>query len=114
PAATRVLSVHRVPQAPARRPGLRRDAGVLRPPQLAGGLAGHGRRAPPRDLRAGRRLRHVAAVLLRLRRRAEGVATLDGAVCPRGDAPLQEPRTEVRRGFGLRPSYLPSSAASGA
>ena len=37
-----VVPVHRVPQAQARRAGLRRHARVLRAAQLAGGLAGHG------------------------------------------------------------------------
>ena len=43
----------------ARRARLRRHARVLRPAQLAGGLAGHGGRAAPGDLRRGGRLRHL-------------------------------------------------------
>src|SRR2546425_1007381 len=95
PAAPRVLSVHRVPEAPARRARLRRHPRVLRQAQLAGGLAGHGDRAAPRDLRGGRRLRHAAAVLLRLRGQPQGVAPLDGAAGARGHAALQEPAAEV-------------------
>src|SRR5438445_170031 len=95
PAAPRVLPVHRVPQAQARRARLRRHARVLRQAQLAGGLAGHGDRAAPRDLRGGRRLRHAVAVLLRLRGQPQGVAPLDGAAGARGHAALQEPAAEV-------------------
>ena len=47
-----VVPVHRVPQARARRAGLRRHARVLRQAQLAGRLAGDGGRAAARDLRA--------------------------------------------------------------
>ena len=44
--------------------------------QLAGGLAGHGGRPAARDLRGGRRLRHAAALLLRLLGEPQGVAPL--------------------------------------
>src|SRR5439155_529220 len=84
-----------VPEAQARRARLRRHARVLRQAQLAGGLAGHGHRAAPRDLRGGRRLRHAVAVLLRLRGQPQGVAALDGAAGARGHAALQEPAAEV-------------------
>src|SRR5262249_2997018 len=89
PAAARLLRIHRVPQAQARRAGLRRDAGVLREAQLAGGLAGDGDRAAAPDLRAGGRLRHAATVLLRLCGRGEGLAPPDGRAGARGDAEVQ-------------------------
>src|SRR5204862_5241394 len=95
PAPAALFRLHGVPEAPAGRPALRRDPRVLRPPQLAGRLAGHRDRAPPRDLRGGRRLRDAAAVLLRLRRKPQGLAPLDGAAGARGHATLQEPRAEV-------------------
>src|SRR6266481_3088885 len=51
-------------------------------------VGSHGDRAAPRDLRGGRRLRHAAAVLLRLRGQPQGVAPLDGAAGARGHAAL--------------------------
>src|SRR5437762_1120513 len=95
PVAPRVLPVHRVPEAPARRARLRRDARVLRAAQLARGLARDGRREAPRHLRRGRRLRHTAALLLRLLGEPEGVAPLAGAAGPRGHAEVQGARAGV-------------------
>src|SRR5262249_41762704 len=63
--------------------------------QLAGGLAGHGGQPAARDLRRSRRLRHAAAVLLRLCRQPQGVAPLDGAARAGGHAQVQAPRSEV-------------------
>ena len=75
-----------VPQA---RPDVRRqrrDAGILRPAQLARRLARDGDREDREDVRRGRRLRPPAAVLLRLRREPAGLAAFDGAAGEGGHA----------------------------
>src|SRR5262249_7716244 len=95
-AAPRLLPVHRVPQAQARRARLGRHARVLRQAQLARRLTGHGDRAAPHDLRAGGRLRHAAALLLRLRGQSQGLAALARSAGPRGHAEVQGHGPEVK------------------
>src|SRR4029450_6769297 len=94
-AAPRVLPVHRVLEAQAGRVGFGRDARVLRAAQLASGLTGHRGREAPRDLRRGRRVRPLAAVLLRLLGEPSGVAPLARAPGQGSHAALQEPGAEV-------------------
>jgi alkanesulfonate monooxygenase SsuD/methylene tetrahydromethanopterin reductase-like flavin-dependent oxidoreductase (luciferase family) len=89
------LPVHGISEAQARRAGFRRHARVLRSPQLAGRLTRHGGREAAGDLRRGGRVRHLAAVLLRLLGEPPGVAPLARAPGQGGHAALQEPGAEV-------------------
>src|SRR5579875_3885260 len=77
---------HRIPET--RRSGRRqrRDAGILRPSQLADRLAGHRHRQDRTDVRRGRRFRRAAAVLLRLQRQPGGLASFYGAIGAGSDA----------------------------
>ena len=63
--------------------------------QLAGRLTVDGGQSPPRDLRAGGRLRDAAALLLRLLGEPQGLAALDGAAGQGGHAEVQGAGAEV-------------------
>ena len=98
PVLPAALGPVRLPRLPEARPigaGLRRHRSLLRQAQLADRLAGDRGREAGADLPRRRRLRHHAAVLLRLRRQGRGLARIHGAVDARGAAQGSAPGTRA-------------------